>query len=82
MSFFAVLLALICEQLKPLPHGNAVHAAVAGWAQWCGRHFDAGEKVHARVVWGVTVLLPALLVLRSTGCCASTRCCWPWASMC
>jgi len=26
MSFLAVLLALICEQLKPLPHGNAAHA--------------------------------------------------------
>ncbi len=63
MSFFAVLLALICEQLKPLPHGNAVHGAVAAWAQWCGRHFDAGKPVHARVVWAVTVLLPSLAVL-------------------
>lgn len=63
MSFFAVLLALICEQLKPLPHGNAVHAAVATWSRWCGRNFDAGQQSHAWVVWGVTVVAPALLVL-------------------
>lgn len=63
MSFFAVLLALICEQLKPLPHGNRVHAAVAAWSRWCGRNFDAGQQSHAWVVWGVTVLAPALLML-------------------
>ena len=62
MSFFAVLLALICEQLKPLPHGNAVHAAVVRWSQWCGRSFDAGERAHAWIAWSVSVALPALLV--------------------
>jgi adenosylcobinamide-phosphate synthase len=63
MSFFAVLLALICEQLKPLPHGNAVHAAVAAWSRWCGRNFDAGQQSHAWVVWCVSVLVPSLVVL-------------------
>ncbi len=63
MSFFAVLLALICEQLKPLPHGNAVHAAVAAWSRWCGRNFDAGQRSHAWVVWFVSVLVPAVVVL-------------------
>jgi adenosylcobinamide-phosphate synthase len=63
MSFFAVLLALICEQLKPLPHGNAVHAAVAAWSRWCGRNFDAGQRSHAWVVWCVSVLVPAVVVL-------------------
>lgn len=63
MSFFAVLLALICEQLKPLPHGNAVHAAVVSWSRWCGRNLDAGESTHAWLAWGVSVGLPALVVL-------------------
>ncbi|MBH9575409.1 MULTISPECIES: CobD/CbiB family protein [Inhella] len=63
MSFFAVLLALLCEQLKPLPHGNAVHQGVIGWARWSGRNFDAGREHHAWVVWLVTVLAPSLLVL-------------------
>ncbi|MBH9552848.1 CobD/CbiB family protein [Inhella gelatinilytica] len=62
MSFFAVLLALLVEQLKPLPHGNAVHRAVVNWARWAGRNFDAGRPHHAWVVWTVTVVAPAVLV--------------------
>lgn len=61
MSFFAVLFALLIEQLKPLPHGNPVHDALTGWMHWTGRNFDAGRDHHAWVVWCVTVLLPALL---------------------
>ena len=33
MNFFAVLLALLCEQLKPLRHGNRVHESVIGWVR-------------------------------------------------
>ncbi|WP_326533001.1 CobD/CbiB family protein [Pseudorhodoferax sp.] len=62
MSFLAVLLALICEQLKPLPHGNAAHAAVVAWSRWCGRNLDAGQQQHAWLAWGVSVGLPALAV--------------------
>ena len=62
MNFFAVLFALLIEQLKPLPQGNIVHDTLTGWMRWTGRNFDAGRDHHAWVVWGVTVLLPALLV--------------------
>ncbi|MET0519308.1 MAG: CobD/CbiB family protein [Burkholderiaceae bacterium] len=61
MNFFAVLLALLCEQLKPLRHGNSVHEGVIGWVRWTGRNFDAGREHHAGVVWAITVLGPALL---------------------
>ncbi|HRI17032.1 MAG TPA: CobD/CbiB family protein [Burkholderiaceae bacterium] len=61
MSFFAVLLALLLEQLKPLPRKNWVFGALIGWMRWTGVNFDAGRDRHAWVVWGVTVLLPALL---------------------
>ena len=61
MSFFAVLFALLIEQLKPLPRRNVVHDALTGWMRWTGRNFDAGRDHHAWVVWGVTVLVPALL---------------------
>lgn len=63
MNFFAVLFALLLEQLKPLPHGNAVHLGVVGWARWAGRNFDAGQQHHAWVVWLVTVMVPTLLVV-------------------
>ena len=63
MSFFAVLLALVIEQLKPLPRDNWVHHALVTWVHWTGRNFDAGRERHAWVVWGVSVGVPGLLLL-------------------
>ena len=64
MSFFAVLLALLIEQLKPLPRSNWVFGALIAWMRWTGLNFNAGRERHAWVVWGVTVILPALAVVR------------------
>jgi len=61
MSFFAVLLALLAEQLKPLPRDNWVHDSLISWVGWTGRNFDAGGERHAIVVWCITVLVPALV---------------------
>jgi adenosylcobinamide-phosphate synthase len=61
MSFFAVLFALLIEQLKPLPRRNVVHDALTSWMRWTGRNFDAGRDHHAWVVWCITTLVPALL---------------------
>ncbi len=60
MSFFAVLFALMIEQLKPLPRDNWIHHALVSWVGWTGRNFDAGREQHAWVVWGVSVLGPGL----------------------
>ena len=60
MSFFAVLMALVIEQLRPLPRENLAHEAMLAWTRWVGRNFDAGREHHAWVVWGLSVLLPAL----------------------
>ena len=62
MSFFAVLLALVIEQFKPLPRDNWVHHLLVSWVGWTGRNFDAGRAHHAWVVWGVSVLAPGLLL--------------------
>src|SRR5436309_9307292 len=61
MSFFAVLFALLIEQVKPLPRGNVVHDALTNWMRWTARNFDAGGEHHAWVVWLITALVPALL---------------------
>ncbi|HEX4510063.1 MAG TPA: CobD/CbiB family protein [Burkholderiaceae bacterium] len=61
MSFIAVLLALLLEQIKPLPRRNVVHESLATWVGWTGRNFDAGKSYHARVVWVLTVVAPAVL---------------------
>jgi adenosylcobinamide-phosphate synthase len=62
MSFFAVLFALLLEQLKPLPRDNRVHDTLVSWVRWSGRNFDAGKPHHTWVVWCVSVLLPTFLV--------------------
>ena len=59
MSFFAVLFALLIEQLKPLPRDNWVHEKLVAWVSWTGRNFDAGKPHHAAVVWCISVLVPA-----------------------
>ncbi len=61
MSFFAVLFALLIEQLKPLPRGNVIHDTLTAWMRWTGRNFDAGRDHHAWVVWGITAVFPALV---------------------
>src|ERR1700733_8196390 len=61
MSFIAVLFALLLEQIKPLPRNNVVHYSLASWVGWTGRNFDAGKPQHAKIVWIVTVIAPALL---------------------
>ena len=60
MSFFAVLFALMFEQLRPLPRDNWVHDGLTSWVGWTGRHFDAGRDRHAWVVWFVSVVAPAM----------------------
>ena len=65
MSFFAVLLALVIEQFKPLPRDNWVHHGLVSWVDWTGRNFDAGREHHAWVVWLVSVGVPGLLLALS-----------------
>lgn len=62
MSFFAVLFALLIEQVKPLPRDNPVHHALVAWVGWTGRTFDAGRPQHAWVVWLIGVLAPSMAV--------------------
>jgi len=62
MSFFAVLLALVIEQLRPLPRRHLIHDALGGWAEWTGHNFDAGREHHAWVVWAIGTVVPALAV--------------------
>ena len=76
MSFFAVLIALLIEQLKPLPRDNWVHHRRCAWVGWVGRNFDAGQPHHVWVVWCVSVLTPTLLVALVYWAIAATAWCW------
>jgi adenosylcobinamide-phosphate synthase len=52
MSFFAILFALLIEQVRPLgapqPHPRRLRA----WARWSSRNFDAGKPQHGWIAWG------------------------------
>lgn len=61
MSFFAILVALILEQARPLGPSNPVHTGMRAWARASSRSFDTGTPVHAWVAWGFAVCAPALL---------------------
>ncbi len=63
MSFFAIFLALVLEQARPLGIDNPVYRAVEGWTGWMTRTLDAGVQHLAWVTWGMTTLTPALLAL-------------------
>ena len=61
MSFLAVLLALLIEQLKPLPRDHWVHETLMSWVRFTGRNVDAGLPHHTWVVWCVSVLVPSVV---------------------
>lgn len=63
MSFFAILFALVLEQVRPLARDNPVHAGLRAWARWSARNFDAGKPHHGWVAWGLAVGVPSLLAL-------------------
>ncbi len=63
MSFFAILFALLLEQVRPLARHNPIHAGLRAWARWVSRNFDAGKPHHGWVAWTLAVMLPALATL-------------------
>ena len=63
MSFFAILLALVLEQARPMSAESPIYKTMAGWADWVARTLDAGVRHQAWVAWGITVLLPAVMVM-------------------
>ncbi|MBS7806413.1 cobalamin biosynthesis protein [Variovorax sp. PCZ-1] len=61
MSFFAILFALLIEQVRPMPLESAVHRSAFSWVRSCARSLDAGRVHHGWLLWSCAVLLPALL---------------------
>jgi adenosylcobinamide-phosphate synthase len=59
MSFFAILFALLIEQVRPLARHNPIHAGLRSWARWVSKNFDAGKPHHGWVAWGLATVVPA-----------------------
>jgi adenosylcobinamide-phosphate synthase len=63
MSFFAILLALVLEQARPLNPVNVIYTTMNRWIAWVARTFDAGVQHQAWITWGITVIGPALVTM-------------------
>lgn len=62
MAFFAILFALMAEQLYPLPLHNPVYVVHRQWCDWSARHFSPGAGLQGWLPWALAVVLPAALV--------------------
>jgi len=63
MSFFAIFLALVLEQARPLTENNPVYQLVEQWTGWVARTLDAGVQHLAWATWAMATLVPAALTL-------------------
>ncbi len=63
MTFVSVIIALILEQFRPLPHHNPVYAALDAAIHGLERNMNAGERRHGVIAWwilmGVTFVVVA-----------------------
>lgn len=63
MSFFAIFLALVLEQARPLLPNSPLMRRVAAWLDGVVHTLDAGARQQAWVTWTMAVVLPAALAL-------------------
>jgi adenosylcobinamide-phosphate synthase len=61
MIFFAILLAFLIEQARPLSIDNPVFAGLRSWARLVRRNLDTGQAVHGWLAWVLASAVPALL---------------------
>jgi len=62
MGFLALILALVVEQLRPLPRDNPVHRASVALADWIAGSTDAGRLRHGMFGWLLAVGVAVLAV--------------------
>jgi adenosylcobinamide-phosphate synthase len=63
MSFFAIMFALLLEQVRPVARDNPVHGLLRAWVRASSRNFDAGKPQHGWIAWALAVVLPSLAAL-------------------
>ena len=63
MSFFAILFALLIEQVRPLARANPIHSGLRNGARWVAGDFDAGKPHHGWIAWSLAVVGPSVAAL-------------------
>lgn len=56
MSLFALIAALLLEQLKPLCSHKYLHGWLSGYVEYFQHHFNSGEYGHGKIAWWLAVL--------------------------
>ncbi len=65
MSLFALIAALLLEQLHPLASRKYLYGWLSSYVNFFQRHFNAGQQEHGKIAWLVAVLplLAGVIVL-------------------
>ncbi len=56
MSLFALIAALLLEQLHPLSSRKHLHGWLSGYVGFFQQHFNAGQHKHGKIAWLLAVL--------------------------
>ena len=63
MALFAIVIALLLEQVRPLAPGNPAAAGLLRWVRAVGRNVDAGGLHHGWLAWTLAVGVPTLATI-------------------
>ena len=63
MALFAIVIALLLEQVRPLGPGNPAARGLRHWVRWVGSSVDAGGMHHGWLAWALAVGVPTLAAL-------------------
>lgn len=76
MGFVALIIALLLEQVRPLPGDNFAFKTVRAMARWLERNFNAGEHQQGALAWcllsGSLTFIAALVYLATQHLLATT----------
>jgi adenosylcobinamide-phosphate synthase len=61
MGFFAILIALLLEQARPLAYNNVAHSALRSWTRTVRRNVDAGHAAQGWIAWLLAVGVPSVV---------------------
>jgi adenosylcobinamide-phosphate synthase len=56
MSLFALIAALLLEQLQPLSSRKYLHGWLSGYIDFFQQHFNTGQHKHGKIAWLLAVL--------------------------
>ncbi|MET4576489.1 CobD/CbiB family protein [Ottowia thiooxydans] len=63
MALFAIVIALLLEQVRPLGPANPAAVGLRHWVRWVGSSVDAGALHHGWMAWVLAVVVPSFAAL-------------------